>query len=759
MGSDPCIFGDYFPSTISFNDKFNSTNPFSSSLALNVAHDVEWTPNSISYSKLLSQCCQTKSLYPGLQIHTHLIKVRLENSPKHRNHLVNLYSKCLAFDSARKLLDESPEPDLVAWSTLISGYAKNGLGKEALLAFIEMHSLGIRCKEFTFPSFLKACSMKKDIIGGKQIHGIVILTGFQNDVFVANTLVDLYAKCVSWNAMFSCYKQGDFFKEAIDLFQDMFGNGLIPDEFSLSTIINACTGLQDIIQRAKIHGYLIKHGYTSDPFSCNALVDMYSKVGDFEDAKTVFDHIPNPDIVSWNAIIAGCVLHEYYNLCLELFFMMKRSGITPNKFTYSSVLKACSGLGLQYLGQQFHSFLTKSEIELDLHLCCGLIDIYSKCGEMDDAQRVYDMMPKKELIALNALLSGHCENGNDIEAMTLFAKHMDEIGFDETTLIKILKSSANLQDVYVSEQIHGFSLKSGFQSDPFVINNLIVSYSKCGHVEMAKMLFDELDTADLATFTSLINGYAQLGQGEEAIKLYLKMQDLELKPDSYICSSLLKASTILSAYEQGKQIHVHTLKSGFLSDVFTANSLVDMYARCGSIEDASRAFFEVPEKGIVSWSAMIGGLAQHGYGKEALSLFDKMLKDGIAPNNVTLASVLSACNHAGLVTQAKTYFETMEGVFGIKPTQEHYACMIDILGRSGKLDEAMDLLSRMPFKANASVWGRFLVLQELIKTLTLVNGLPESFLFLNRKNRAPVLFLRIYTHRLVYGKRLRIQGG
>ncbi|CAI9266247.1 unnamed protein product [Lactuca saligna] len=330
----------------------------------------------------------------GYRSHTHLIKLGLEIDPKHRNHLINLYSKCLAFDCARKLLDESPEPDLVAWSTLISGYAQNGLGKEALLAFTEMHSLGIRCNEFTFPSVLKACSMKKDIIGGKQIHGVVMVTGFQNDVFVANTLVDLYAKC----------------------------------------------GLQDITQGRKIHGYLIKHGYTSDPFSSNALADMYSKVGDFEDAKTVFDHIPNPDIVSWNAIIAGCVLHEYYNLCLELFFKMKRSGITPNKFTYSSALKACSGLGLQDLGQQFHSFLIKSEIEFDLHLCCGLIDIYSKCGEMDDAQRVYDMMPKKELIALNALLSGHSENGNDIEALTLFAKHMDKIGFDETTLIKILKS-------------------------------------------------------------------------------------------------------------------------------------------------------------------------------------------------------------------------------------------------------------------------------------------------------------------------------
>ncbi|XP_052621408.1 pentatricopeptide repeat-containing protein At5g04780, mitochondrial-like [Lactuca sativa] len=730
---------------------------------LNVTHDAEWTPTPISYSKLLSQCCQTKSLNPGLQIHTHLIKIGLENDPKHRNHLINLYSKCRVFRSARKLLDESPEPDLVAWSALISGYTQNGLSQDALLAFTEMHSLGIRCNEFTFPSVLKACSMKKDIIGGKQIHGIVVVTGFENDVFVANALVGLYAKCgdfldsrklfdqipdrniVSWNALFSCYSNGHFFKEAIDLFQDMIITGLIPDEYSLSTIINACTGLQDITQGRKIHGYLIKHGYTSDPFSCNALADMYSKVGDFEDAKTVFDHIPNPDIVSWNAIIAGCVLHEYFNLGLELFLKMKRSGITPNMFTFSSVLKACSGLGLQDLGKQFHSILIKSEIELDPYLCSGLIDIYSKCGEMDDAQRVYDMMPQKELIALNTLLSGHSQNGNDIEALSIFSKDRDRIGFNEATLLPILNSSASLQDVYVSEQIHGLSLKTGFQSDPFVINSLIDSYSKCGYVERAKMVFDESDIADLATFTSMISAYAQSGQGEEAIKLYLKMQDLELKPDSYICSSLLNASAILSAYEQGKQIHVHTLKSGLLSDVHTSNSLVNMYARCGSIDDASRAFFEVPEKGIVSWSAMIGGLAQHGYGKEALSLFDKMLKDGIAPNNVTLASVLSACNHAGLVTQAKTYFETMEGVFGIKPTQEHYACMIDILGRSGKLDEAMDLLSRMPFEANASVWGAVLGAARTHKNVDLGQRAARELLVLEpEKSGTRSLLANIY---------------
>ncbi|KAI3710238.1 hypothetical protein L2E82_40014 [Cichorium intybus] len=356
----------------------------------------------------------------------------------------------------------------------------------------------------------------------------------------------------------------------------MIGTGLIPDEYSLSTIINACTGLQDITQGRKIHGYLIKHGYTSDPFSSNALVDMYSKVGDFQDAKTVFDHIPNPDIVSWNAIIAGCVLHEFFNLGLELFLRMKRSGITPNMFTFSSVLKACSGLGLQDLGQQFHSVLIKSEIELDPFLCCGLIDIYSKCGEMEDAKRVYNMMPQKELTALNALLSGLSQNGNDIEALTLFAKNRKEIGFNERTLLAILNCSSSMQDVYISEQIHGLSLKTGFHSDPFVINTLIDSYAKCGHVERAKLVFDESEIADLAAFTSMISAYSQSGQGEEAIKIYLKMQDLELKPDSFIFSSLLNVSAILSTYEQGKQIHVHILKSGLLSDTFTANSLVNM---------------------------------------------------------------------------------------------------------------------------------------------------------------------------------------
>lgn len=221
------------------------------------------TLNFISYSKLLSQCAASKSVRVGMEVHAHLIRFGFSQDQSFRNHLINLYGKCRFFGHARKLIDGSPEPDLVAWSALISGYAQNGLGKEALLAFHEMHGLGVKCNEFTFPSILKACSSTKVLGLGKQVHGVVVVTGFESDEFVANTLVVMYSKCgefgdsrrlfysipernvVSWNALFSCYMQSDFFGEAMDLFEEMVLSGIRPNEYSLSSIINACTGLGD----------------------------------------------------------------------------------------------------------------------------------------------------------------------------------------------------------------------------------------------------------------------------------------------------------------------------------------------------------------------------------------------------------------------------------------------------------------------------------------------------------------------------------
>ncbi|KAK9152849.1 hypothetical protein Sjap_000329 [Stephania japonica] len=724
----------------------------------------DFSPTPNAFSKLLSECSATKSLKEGMQIHAHITKSGFSDDTSLRNHLIGLYSKCEVFGYARNVFEEMAEPDLVSWSSLISGYAQNGFGREALLAFYEMHSMGLKCNEFTFPSVLKACSILKDLNIGKQIHGIVVVVGFESNVFVVNTLVVMYAKCgelldswklfdeipernvVSWNALFTSYMQNDCFGKAVSLFQEMILSGIKPDEFTLSNIVNACSSAGDYDQGRRVHGYLIRLGYDSDPFSANALVDMYAKLADIDAAIIVFKNIVPPDIVSWNAIIAGCVLHAYYDLAIELLVDMKCSEVKPNMFTFSSILKACASLEMKDLGMQIHSYSTKMNFGSDMYVNVGLIDMYSKCNLLKDARVLFNQTLNPDLIAWNALISGYSLKGDDKEVISIFSEMQKEGHFfNQTTLSTVLKSIASLQKVEMCNQVHVVALKSGLDSSVYVMNGLIDSYGKCGYVEDAARIFCSGSCEDVVSFTSMVTAYAQYGQGEEALKLFLQMLDQGLKPDPFACSSLLNACANLSAYEQGKQIHVHILKSGFMLDVFAGNALVNMYAKCGSIRDADLAFHEIPDRGIVSWSAMIGGLAQHGHGRQALNMFNQMLKEGVSPNHVTLVSVLCACNHAGLVTEAKQYFSSMEESFGVEPKQEHYACMIDLLGRAGRLDEAMELVDNMPFEATAPVWGALLGASRIHKNIQLGRRAAERLFVLEpEKSGTHVLLANMY---------------
>ncbi|KAK4753363.1 hypothetical protein SAY87_022161 [Trapa incisa] len=448
------------------------------------------SPASVYFAKLLSACCKSKSLGAGRLVHAHLVKLGFSKDPKLRIHLVNLYSKCREFVYAHKLLDECPEPDVVSWSALISGYSQNGMADEANLVFREFHRLGLKCNEFTFPSVLKSCSIAGNLSLGMQVHGAVAVTGFGSDEFVANSLVVMYAKfgafkdsrrifysipvrnVVSWNALISCYVQANFLEEGAHMFDEMIISGVKPSEFSMSSILKACSGLGDINQGRKAHGYLVKLGYCSDQFSENALVDMYAKAGNLEDALAAFNKITEPDIVSWNAIIAGSVLQEEYEEGLNLLLQMKRSGIRPNLFTLSSTLKACAGLKLERMGRQLHCLIIKIQTTLDNFVSVGIIDMYAKSSLLHDARKAYELMPQKELVAMNALISGYSQNGNDREAFSLFADmYQINVGFNQTTLSSILKSSGALQDTNLSRQIHTIVVRSGYIEDTQLMPN------------------------------------------------------------------------------------------------------------------------------------------------------------------------------------------------------------------------------------------------------------------------------------------------
>ncbi|KAM0883624.1 hypothetical protein ACQ4PT_031530 [Festuca glaucescens] len=652
---------------------------------------------------LLTLYAASQSLLPGAHIHANLLKSGLLAT--FCNHLISFYSKCRLPGSARRVLDEIPDPCHVSWSSLVTAYSNNALPQDALGAFRAMRARGVRCNEFALPVVLK-CAPDAGL--GTQVHAVAVATGLNGDIFVANALVAMYGgfghvdearrvfdeagserNAVSWNGLMSSYVKNDRCSEAVEVFGEMVWSGVRPNEFGFSCVVNACTGSRDLEDGKKVHAMAVRTGYDKDAFTANALVDMYSKLGDIHMAAVVFGKVPETDVVSWNAFISGCVLHGHDQHALELLLQMKSSGLVPNVFTLSSILKACAGAGAFNLGRQIHGFMIKACADSDGgYIGVGLVDMYARYGLLDDARKVFDWIPQKDLLLWNALISGCSHEGCHGEALSHFCRMRKEgCDINRTTIAAVLKSTANLEAISDTRQVHALSEKIGFLSDSHVVNGLIDSYWKCNCLHYANRVFEEHSSDNIIAFTSMITALSQCGHGEDAMKLFMEMLRKGLEPDPFVLSSLLNACASLSAYEQGKQVHAHLIKRQFMSDVFAGNALVYTYAKCGSIEDADLAFSGLPEKGVVSWSAMIGGLAQHGHGNRALDVFRKMVDERVAPNHITMTSVLCACNHAGLVDEAKRYFNSMKEIFGIDRTEEHYACMIDLLGRAGMWDE------------------------------------------------------------------------
>ncbi|CAI0468778.1 unnamed protein product [Linum tenue] len=395
---------------------------------------------------------------------------------------------------------------------------------------------------------------------------------------------------------------------------------------------------------------------------------------------------------------------------------------------------------------EVHAHLIILGLHQDARLRNLVVNVYSKCRCFGYARKLLDESPEPDLISWSALISGYSQNGLGQEAISAF-REMHSLGVkcNEFAFPSVFKACTLTNDFRLGKQVHGTVVVTGFENDEFVLNSMVVLYAKCGEIADSTRIFDAIPRRTVVSWNALLNCYVQHGQGEEALKLYLEMQSQGIKPDAFVYSSLFNACASLSAYEQAKQVHVQVLKLGFIIDIFAGNSLVNSYAKCGSIDDAERAFREIPERSIVSWSAMIGGMAQHGHGRLALQMFNEMLKEGVAPNHITLVSVLCACNHAGLVTDAKRYFSSMEELFSVQPMEEHYACMIDILGRAGKLDEAMELVNTMPYEANAAVWGALLGAARIHKNVDLGSKAAEMLINLEpEKSGTHILLANIY---------------
>lgn len=338
-----------------------------------------------------------------------------------------------------------------------------------------------------------------------------------------------------------------------------------------------------------------------------------------------------------------------------------------------------------------------------------MITMYSRCGEFGFARKVFDEITQKDLVSWNSMLSGYAKMGRAKEAVEVFGRLREESGFepDEMSLVSVLGACGELGNLELGKWVEGFVVERDMKVNSFVGSALISMFAKCGDLVSARRIFDGMPIRDVITWNAVISGYAQNGMADEAISLFHCMKENGVNPNKITLTAVLSACASIGALDLGKEIDENATQRGFQHDIFVATALIDMYAKCGSLESAQRVFNEMPRKNEASWNAMISALASHGKAKEALSLFERISDEGggARPNDITFVGLLSACVHAGLVDEGYKLFDMMSTLFGLVPKIEHYSCMVDLLARAGHLYEAWDLIEKMPEKPDKVTLG------------------------------------------------------
>jgi pentatricopeptide repeat protein len=486
-------------------------------------------------------------------------------------------------------------------------------------------------------------------------------------------------------------------------------HGIWVDLNTYAALLQTCSNMKALLQGKQVHAHMIKNGVEGHINLDTNLFIMYTKCGNLGDARPIFDKMADLNLLSWTAMIAAYARSGNCNEALKLFHEMQGSGVKADSFVYPSLLKACTGLTALQQGKEIHGSVIRNGFESDFFVGSALVALYTRCKSMKFARQVFEKMSQRNEATWNAMLAGYAQSNHRREAMNLF-REMQLAGVepDSFTFGSVLAMCANLAALKQGKEIHGYIIGTGFELNVFVDSALVDMYAKCGSVGNARRVFDEMFQRDVVSWNSMVAGYVQNGQSEEALKLFREMQLAGVKADSYTISSIIPACVCLTALRQGKEIHNYMIRSGLDSYVLGANSLIDMYAKCGSILAARQVFDKTSQRDVISWNAMIAGYGIHGCGEDAILLFSQMHQAGLKPDNITFIGILSACSRAGLVNEGWQYFKQMMECYQIMPSVEHCACMVDLLGRAGHLDEAQNFVKKMTLEPDACVWGALL---------------------------------------------------
>nr|AYM00516.1 pentatricopeptide repeat protein [Salvia miltiorrhiza] len=407
------------------------------------------------------------------------------------------------------------------------------------------------------------------------------------------------------------------------------------------------------------------------------------------------------DIV--NEFSAYCYQKDLPNAMKALDSMHKHK-LWADSVTYAELIKCCIARGAVKQGKQVHHHVFSNGYEPKTFLINTLVNMYVKFNLLDEAQVLFDRMLERNVVSWTTMIAAYSNSEHKYKALQMLIMMLrDGVRPNMYTYSSVLRAS---EEISTLKQLHCCIIKVGLELDVFVRSALIDVYCKWGEPKAALYIFDEMGTSDIVVWNSIIGGFSQNSDGDEALNLFIRMKRTGFWADQSTLTSVLRGCTGLALLELGRQVHVHVIK--FDRDLVLNNALLDMYCKCGSLKDANAIFTRMVVKDVISWSTMVIGFAQNGYSRKAIDLFEAMRATGMKPNHITILGVLFACSHAGLVEDGQYYFESMKMDFGVDPGREHYGCMIDLLGRAGKLEEATKLIHEMKCEPDAVTWRTLL---------------------------------------------------
>lgn len=609
----------------------------------------------------------------------------------HSNQLHNELCKSGRIAEARKMFDEMPNRDEFTWNTMIAAYASSGKFYEARQLFDEAPN----------------------------------------------------KSSITWSSLISGYCHHKCENQAFDMFWKMELEEQKPSQYTLGSILRLCSSLA-LLQRGKqIHAYAIKTQFDSNLYVVTGLVDMYAKCRCIFEAEYLFEILPDRNnSVMWTTMVTGYSQNGNGFKAIKCFSAMRAEGIECNHFTFPSILTACARVLAHGFGTQIHGCIIRSGFGPNVFVQSALVDMYIKCGVLCSANQVLKNMEVDDVVSWNSMIVGCVKQGFVEEALSFFEKmHARDMKIDQFTYPSVLNSFAVLKERESPKAVHCMIIKTGFEVYTLMGNALVDMYAKRGDLDCAYQVFSLILDKDVISWTSLVTGYAHNGSHKKAVKLFCDMRVAGIYPDQFVIASILSACAEMTLLQYGQQIHANVLKFGFESSLSVDNSCVSMYVKCGCIDDANKVFYFMHDRDVITWTALIVGYAQNGRGKEALQFYDQMITSGTSPDFITFIGLLFACSHAGLVENGRYYFGLMEQVYGIKPGPEHYSGMIDLLGRSGNLREAEELLNQMVVEPDAIVWKALLAACRVHKNVELGEKAAKKLFELEPASAMPYVVL------------------